>query len=86
MKKAAGTDEFCDQCQKQSYTSRKRAIFVASRQKLRLYDCPEGNGFHLGHKKEVFGYKGPRGDSFRPFRGSVDEMVAKAAELRSLDT
>lgn len=74
-------DVWCADCSKNKHLTRRRAEEVANRQGLRLYPCPSGGGFHLGHRPRAEKQSSPtRGREL--FEGSFEDMQKLAEQMR----
>lgn len=81
---AGGKDAWCTQCGKTGLPTRKRAEKVARSQRLRLYECPYGHGFHLGHRaRHEHQEDRRRADTFQ---GSLADLERLAQQMRQDQT
>lgn len=90
--KAGGGDQLCRPCGKTSFATRKRAEQVSRSQNLRYYQCPEGNGFHLGHlpntvaqSRGIAAMRSRKRATDGPFEGSFEELEQLARTMREGD-
>lgn len=82
-------DQLCQPCGKTAFATRKRAEQISRSQNLRYYQCPEGNGFHLGHlsntpthAKGIAAMRSRKRATDGPFEGSFEELQELARRMR----
>lgn len=75
------TTLMCEACGKVILPTKKRALIVANKQKLRFYECPRGNGYHLGHWRVFNEDKIPVPSTV--FKGSIEELQELAQKMRA---